>query len=207
VTKPLGTLQHYLYSTPHLAGCAGAIGALALFFTGLIGPGWVVIVMGAYAAGALIGKSLAGEPTVVAHLDEEDVMRELVALENRARDLLPAQARQTLSAIVEKAAALLPELERLQAKGALSAAVRQDVIAGLTRYLPDTLNSYLALPAVYLKTHQSGRANPADMLVEQLKLVDDHLGNSLKSVFDEQAESLAINGRFLADKLAATGGR
>ena len=134
MTKPLGTLQHYLYSTPHLAGCAGAIGALALFFTGLIGPGWVVIVMGAYAAGALIGKSLAGEPTVVAHLDEEDVMRELVALENRARDLLPAQARQTLSAIVEKAAALLPELERLQAKGALSAAVRQDVIAGLTRY-------------------------------------------------------------------------
>lgn len=203
--KSPGALQSYLYGAPHLAGCAAAIGALVLFFAGVIGPGWYLIVLGAYGAGALIGKSLAGEPHVVAHLDEAHVMKELSALESRASELLPAAARPVLSAIVEKAAALLPELERLQGKGVLAAAVHQDVVAGLTRYLPDTLNSYLALPAVYLRTHQSGRANPADMLVEQLKMIDDHLAASLKNVFDEQAQSLAVNGRFLADKLAQSG--
>lgn len=70
-------------------------------------------------------------------------------------------------------------------------------------YLPDTLNEYLRLPAGMVQTERlHGEKTAEDALNEQLTLLDTTLHDLAKSLFEKDAASLLIHGRFLKEKFA-----
>lgn len=193
----------FLYRTPHLIGSCAVLVGLALYFTGIVDRGWWAILVGLYIGGYLIGKGFSSDEAaqVGITLDEARVMHEVDKLIRTARPRLPQAAQAHLDSILERAATLIPMLDDLAARGVIGERVRHDILTGLTRYLPDTLGSFLALPPAYLKLHQSGPQAPVAMLCDQLKLIDDHLAKSLDEAFGEHAAELAVQGRFLAEKM------
>jgi hypothetical protein len=47
-------LLRYLYSNKNLAGSAGGLAGLGLYFTGVVGELWPLVVAGLYGVGALV---------------------------------------------------------------------------------------------------------------------------------------------------------
>ncbi len=192
----------YLYSNQHIAGSIAALVGLGLFFGGVIDKGWWAIVAGLYVGGALImPRDDSAERITRAQFDEINLREQLADLIKMARNKVPAEAGHRLEAIREHAEVLLPKLKELTERGALAASVRHDVLQTLTRYLPDTLASYLKLPPAYSKLH--GDANgktPQVLLVEQLRLLEENLGEAVKEAFAEDVATLQVQGRFLSEK-------
>jgi phage shock protein PspC (stress-responsive transcriptional regulator) len=70
-------------------------------------------------------------------------------------------------------------------------------------YLPDTLNEYLRLPAGMVQTERlHGEKTAEESLNEQLNLLDTTLHDLAKSLFEKDAASLLVHGRFLKEKFA-----
>ncbi len=113
---------------------------------------------------------------------------------------IPEEAQRLFDTIVENAESLIPALDDLAARGVIGEKVRHDVLSGVTRYLPDTLGSYLALPPAYLKLHKGNNGNPTSMLIEQLGMIDRHLETCLKEAFGAHADALSVQGKFLDEK-------
>jgi len=194
-------LELFLYGTPHLAGSAAVLVGLGLYFGGVIDQFWWAILAGLYLAGYLIAGGLAGPLAVAAELDEQALQQDLQRLVAGARPRLPAAAQSLLDSIADRAQALIPALDELTGRGVIGAKVRHEVLAGLTRYLPDTLASYLALPPAYLKLHAGQARAPERLLAEQLGLIDGHLARCLQDAYAEHAAELAVQGRFLAERM------
>lgn len=197
-------VRRFLYGTPHLVGSAALLGGLGLYLGGVVGPGWWAIAGGLYLGAYLVASAFVAEPgALAARLDEADLQNQLDALLAAARGRLPAAALPQLDSIAARARALLPALDDLAGRGVIGDKVRHEILSGLTRYLPDTLSAYLALPPAYLQLHRGRSRDPARLLGEQLGLIDAHLGRCLDQAFGEHAADLAIQGRFLADRLGA----
>lgn len=194
-------LTRFVYGTPQLVASGGALIGLGLYFAGVIDALWWAIVAGLYAAGYLITRALVDDEAIGAELDEARLQQELEALLRTARPNVPAPAQTHLETIAERAATLIPALDDLTERGVIGLQVRHDVLLGLTRYLPDTLGAYLALPPAYLKLHHGKPSSPDRHLAAQLALIDAHLARCVEQAFAEQAAELAVQGRFLADKM------
>ncbi len=192
----------YLYSNQHIAGSIAALIGLALFFVGVIDKGWWAIVIGLYAGVALIvPHDDVAERITRAQFDEHNLRERLQELIDMATKKVPAEAAQLLETIRQHAELLLPKLKELTERGTLAASVRHDVVQTLTRYLPDTLATYLRLPPAYTKLHtdESGKT-PQTLLVTQLKLLEENLGRAVNEAFAEDVTMLQIQGRFLSEK-------
>lgn len=200
--RPVDRLRFFFYGTPHLVGSVAVLSGLALYFSGIIDTGWWAILIGLYLGGYLVAKGMARDEAVVSALDEVRLLQEVEQLVGAARPRLPLSAQALLDSILERARTLIPVLDDLAVRGVIGERVRHDILAGLTRYLPDTLGRFLALPPAYLKLHRGGAHSPVAMLDEQLQLIDDHLARSLEEAFGEHASELAVQGRFLAEKMA-----
>jgi hypothetical protein len=74
----------------------------------------------------------------------------------------------------------------------------------LQRYLPDMLGGYLKLPTGFAQTRplEDGRT-AAQVLVEQLQLLDESLKQIAQEAFAGDAEALVNSGRFLQRKFKA----
>lgn len=194
----------YLYSNQHIAGSVAALVGLGLFFGGVIDKGWWAIVAGLYAGGVLLmPRDDSAKRIARAHFDEYNLRDRLSDLIKTARNKVPAEAGHRLEGIREHAEVLLPKLKELTESGALASSVRHDVLQTLTRYLPDTLASYLRLPPAYSKLHsdENGKT-PQALLIEQLRLLEENLGRAVKEAFAEDVTTLQIQGRFLVEKFA-----
>lgn len=200
--RPIDRLRLFLYGTPHLVGSGAVLIGLALYFAGVVDAGWWAILLGLYVGGYLIANGFVPDEAIGNDLDEARLLHDVENLVATGRSRLPESLRARLDSILEQARTLIPILDDLSLRGIIGERVRHDVLAGLTRYLPDTLGRYLALPPAYLKLHQSGPRSPVSMLDEQLALIDQHLSKCLEEAFGEHASELAIQGRFLAEKMA-----
>lgn len=69
-------------------------------------------------------------------------------------------------------------------------------------YLPATLENYLKLPSVYASMHvvQDGKT-PKMLLNEQLALIDNSMQQVVHSIYNEDAQALLVNQRFLEHRL------
>lgn len=69
-------------------------------------------------------------------------------------------------------------------------------------YLPTTLENYLKLPSVYASMHvvQDGKT-PKMLLNEQLALIDNSMQQVVHSIYNEDAQALLVNQRFLENRL------
>lgn len=192
----------HLYSSQHLVGSLAALAGLGLYFAGVIGTGWWAIVLGLYAAGALLTpRSDLAERVAKAEFSETNLRDHLTELIKMARARVPAEAGYRLEAIRAHADVLLPRLKELTERGVLASSVHHDVLQTLTRYLPDTLAAYLRLPPAYSRLHSDERGRTPDrLLVEQLRLLEENLSQAVKDSFAEDMTMLEVQGRFLSEK-------
>ena len=191
----------FLYSNANIAGCALALLGPALMFLGLIGPGWVFITAGLYAAGWLVGRSVGKAPEIerriATDLSVADMLAHLDRIVETAKPHLPPELHARLISIEQAAADVLPRLAGAEAGNGHLFVIRETVL----RYLPETLSNYVALPPAYRTSRvvRDGKTARA-LLAEQLKLLDESMHDIVGNVVDADAQGLVANGKFLEAK-------
>lgn len=200
--SPAQRLRLYLYSTRNIVGCCLGFGGLLLLFAGVIGSGWPLIVAGLYAAGALgWPRNTLAEAAVNSEVSADQLVQHLERLVARVAKGLPAGALERLRSIQATLVELLPRLRALKESGAVSAQSAFTIQETLRRYLPDMLAGYLRLPPAFarLQPLKDGRTS-AQVLTEQLSLLDESLKKIAQEAFAGDAEALLDSGRFLQQK-------
>lgn len=186
----------YLYSTKNIVGCLLALVGLALFFTGIIGPLWPVIVVGLYLLGALVAPS----PKVIdlrSGFDPDDVRK---AMDHEIRAVsgrVPPDILAKVQAIQEIILGILPRSGALPPGSPELFVVERTA----TEYLPTALESYLNLPRAYATLHpvQDGKT-PKQVLMDQLTLLESKMNEVADDVHRNDTDRLLANGRFLEER-------
>ena len=190
----------FLYGNANIAGCALALLGPALLFAGVIERGWLLITLGLYAAGWLLGRrSPELERHIADSLTAEETMTRLDAVIAGAAPHLTDAMRERLRSIRDSVAAVLPRLlgPEATAGGDQLFTVRETVL----RYLPETLANYAALPSAFRATRPLRDGKTArELLTEQLTILDDQLKDVVANVARGDAEALIANGKFLEAK-------
>jgi hypothetical protein len=199
-------LQLFLYSPGNIAGSLLALGGLALFFTGVIHAYWWAIVGGLYGAGALgWPRNDLAETAAQTDLSTELLAQQVRKLVDSVAGGLPKDALDVLRGIETTLSEMLPRLQEMRDRGAISAKDSFTVIETVRRYLPDTLAAYLRLPRFYAQIQPLADGRTASQtLLDQLRVLDTSLKSVAKSAFEGDAETLLINGRFLENKFSET---
>ncbi|HZA81915.1 MAG TPA: hypothetical protein VFC13_10645 [Actinomycetes bacterium] len=193
-------LLRYLYSNKNLVGSAGGLAGLALYFTGLVGDLWPVVVGGLYGVGAL-----ATPPTrtfdLHSGLDPGNLNRAMAEQERRLRGRVPDDV---LAAVGRVHGQVREVLERRHAlpPGSHDAFVVERTALD---YVPTALESYLNLPRGYAnRVPVSNGRTPRQILLDQLALLESKLGEVIEAIAKGDTDRLLAHGRFLEDAFAAS---
>jgi hypothetical protein len=193
-------LLRYLYSNKNLVGSAGGLAGLALYFTGLVGDLWPLVVGGLYGVGAL-----ATPPTrtfdLHSGLDPGNLNRAMAEQERRLRGRVPDDV---LAAVGRVHGQVREVLERRHAlpPGSHDAFVVERTALD---YLPTALESYLNLPRGYAnRVPVSNGRTPRQLLLDQLALLESKLGEVIEAIAKGDTDRLLAHGRFLEDAFAAS---
>ncbi len=189
-------VMRYLYSRKNLIGSLLALVGLVLFFTGILGAFWPVIVVGLYLIGVLvtpgtkqIDLSTGFDPNDVRHaLDTQvRIITGKVPPEVMAKVL---KIRQVIYEILPRAGNLVPGSPELFI-----------IERTATDYLPTSLQAYLNLPRAYATLHavQDGKT-PKEILLDQLALLENKMNEVAGDVHGNDADRLLANGRFLEER-------
>jgi hypothetical protein len=188
----------YLYSTRNIVACAAALVGPALLFLGLIQDGWLLITAALYGVGYfatpaphVLDASLAQSLTFDALQDQFDrVIKE-------ARPQLQPVMLARLDSIRHSIGEVLPRLAETRGFDDNLYTVRETI----SRYLPETLANYIALPPMFrvsrvLKDGKTAR----ELLLDQLAVLDDQMKEVVGNVARGDADALLANGQFLEAK-------
>jgi len=197
---PRQRVLRYLYSTRNRVGCLAGLGGLGLYFTGVVGDLWPVVVAGLYGAGAL-----ATPPAKVVNLrlglDPADLGRAMAEQKRRIQGKVPDDV---LAAVLRIHAILGDVLAHHHAlpPGSPDAYVVERTALD---YLPTALESYLALPRSYAnRVTVSGDRTARQVLLDQLRLMESKLGEVLEAALRGDTDRLLAHGRFLEDRFASS---
>lgn len=186
----------YLYSTKNIVGSALALVGLILFFTGIVGALWPVIVVGLYLIGALVAPA-----TKVVDLtdgfDPNDVRKALEQEERLINGRVPADVLAKVQNIQQIIYGILPRTGSLPAGSPELFVVQRTA----SDYLPTALESYLNLPRAYatLQPVQDGKT-PKQLLMDQLTLLESKMTEVADDVHQNDTDRLLANGRFLEER-------
>jgi hypothetical protein len=188
----------YLYSNKNLVGSAAGLAGLGLYFTGLVGELWPVVVGGLYGVGAL-----ATPPTRIidlrSGLDTANLNRALAEQERRLRGRAPDDVLAAVGRIHARIRELLERHATLPPGSPDAFAVERTAVD----YLPTALETYLNLPRAYANRVPLPDGRTArQVLLAQLALLEAKLGEVLESVAKGDADRLLAHGRFLEDRFA-----
>jgi hypothetical protein len=186
----------YLYSTKNLVGSALALVGLGLFFTGVVGALWPVVVAGLYIIGVLLAP---GNKTYDLHSgwDPGDVRKALGEQMKTIGGRVPDEVVAKVSNIQDSILTLLPRVERLPAGSEDLFIVQRTAL----EYLPTALEAYLNLPRAYatLKPVENGKT-ASQVLLDQLTLLEGKMNEISDDIARNDSDKLLANGRFLAEK-------
>ncbi len=190
----------FLYGYPNIAGASLGLVGLGLYFTGIIGPGWPLIVAGLYGLGWLLTRQLAAREMhleIAREIRAEALLDELESLIRRVHKRLPGESQVLLESLRQTLAELLPRL----ADDTVFSQEGHSVEKTVRNYLPATLENYLRLPPAFAHMHplKDGKTAQA-MLLEQLVLLDEQMRQMLANALQDDARALAENGAFLEQK-------
>ena len=188
----------YLYSTRNIVACLLALLAPLLLFMGVIHDYWLAITVGLYALGYAIVPATAVNIDIPHEtLSFEALLKTLEQLLQQKNSHLPPEAVQHLQRICQSIQEVLPRLHEQSIVDDNVFTIRQT----LSQYLPETLHSYLALPAAFRVSHalQNGKTAKV-LLVEQLSLLDEQIQQVVVNIAKGDAQALLANGRFLEQK-------
>lgn len=202
--SPDQRFQMFLYSPGNIVGCVLALGGLGLFFGGIIHAYWWAIVPGLYGAGVLAWpRSGLAEMVEQTELTTEALAQQVRRLVDSVAKALPQDALDLLHSIQGTLTELLPRLQELRDRGIISPKDSFTIVETVRRYLPDTLSAYLRLPRFYAQRQSlSDGRTAAQVLEDQLRLLDASLKDIAKNAFAGDAEALVGNGQFLQNKFS-----
>jgi hypothetical protein len=186
----------YLYSTKNIVGSLLAIVGLVLFFTGVVGTLWPVIVIGLYVIGVLVAPGTASID-LRSGFDPDDVRK---ALDHEVHAVSGRVSADVLTKLLNIQQIILGILPR---SGALPPGSPELFVVERTAtdYLPTSLESYLNLPRAYATLHpvQDGKT-AKQVLMDQLTLLESKMGEVADDVHRNDTDRLLANGRFLEER-------
>ena len=193
-------LLRYLYSNKNLVGSAAGLAGLGLYFTGVVGELWPVVVAGMYGIGAL-----ATPPTrsidLRSGLDPSNLNRAMGEQERRLRGRVPDEVLAAAGRIHGQIREVLDRRHALPPGSPDAYVVERTTLD----YLPTALESYLSLPRGYANRVAVSRGRTArQVLLDQLALLEAKLGEVLEAVAKGDTDRLLAHGRFLEDRFAAS---
>jgi hypothetical protein len=193
-------LLRYLYSNKNLAGSAGGLAGLALYFTGVVGELWPLVVGGLYGVGAL-----ATPPTRVidlrSGLDPGNLNRAMAEQLRRIQGRVPDDVLAAVGRIHAQVREVLDRRHVLPPGSPDAFVVERTALD----YLPTALEAYLSLPRGYANRVPVSRGRtPRRVLLDQLALLEVKLGEVLEAVAKGDTDRLLAHGRFLEDRFAGT---
>jgi hypothetical protein len=191
----------YLYSTKNIVGSLLALVGLVLFFTGVVGALWPVIVIGLYLIGALVAPGTA-TIDLKSGFDPDDVRKALDHEVHVVSGRVPAEVFARVQNIQQIILGILPR------SGALPPGSPELFVVERTAtdYLPTALESYLNLPRAYATLHpvQDGKT-AKQVLLDQLALLESKMGEVADDVHRNDTDRLLANGRFLEERFGRSG--
>jgi len=186
----------YLYSTKNIVGSLLALVGLVLFFTGVVGALWPVIVIGLYLIGALVTPGTA-TIDLRSGFDPDDVRHALDHEVHAVSGRVPADVLAKVQNIQQIILGILPR------SGALPPGSPELFVVERTAtdYLPTSLESYLNLPRAYATLHpvQDGKT-AKQVLMDQLSLLESKMTEVADDVHRNDTDRLLANGRFLEER-------
>jgi hypothetical protein len=191
----------FLYSTSNIVGSFLGLIGLLLFFTGVVKSYWPFIVMGLYGIGYFgTPRSEKLELAMRQDMDYANLKEQLDSLLRSVKKRLSQPVMERLESIKETLITLLPYLREMQRSDHQLHIIKSTA----TRYLPEMLEKYLALPPAFARFHslKSGKT-PREELLEQLAILDNELKQILEDIHEKKTDDLAAHGRFLRDKFAS----
>jgi hypothetical protein len=199
-----GRLGRWLSSTKNIVGCVlGAAAVAAQVLIGL-GPLWPLVVIAAYAIGALVAPRDRIE--LVLGLDENADADQLTDQLKVLRRSLSGEASRLDSDAEAEVGKILDSLDQIVARWPdLAGAPDQQhtVEQMIGDYLPTSLQGYLNLPRTYaLSARVAGRKTAHDELMDQLKILDSESSRIRDAVYAREVDALSDQSRFLRQKFA-----
>lgn len=186
----------YLYSRKNFVGSLLAVVGLVLFFTGIIGVLWPVVVVGLYLIGAVVTPANKAIDLQTG-FDPNDVRKALDAQVRAITGKVPAEVMAKVLSIRQIIFGILPRSGNFPPGSPELFVVERTA----TDYLPRSLESYLSLPRAYATLHpvQNGKT-PKQVLLDQLTLLESKMNEVADDVHRNDADRLLANGRFLEDR-------
>ncbi len=133
-------------------------------------------------------------------MQSDDIGHVLDSLMNRIRNKVDGDIYERVESIRKSILAILPQLTEM---GAGMSQQTYNVRHTALEYLPDALDKYMTLPDNFKDSHDLGGGKTAkDILLEQLDILDTTMKDLVGDVYQEDAQSLLIHGRFLKEKFA-----
>jgi hypothetical protein len=166
----------------------------------VIGPVWPAVVIGLYLVGALATPN-DRQWSLIDDATPSDLAGALSHQVSAIRGKVPDDVYQKVVSIQQTILAILPKIDRLGPGSQDSFVVQKTV----TDYLPSTLQAYLNLPRAYATVHRfSDGRTAAQVLIDQLTLLDKKLDEVADAVNKNDADALLANGRFLEDRFGGS---
>ena len=199
-----GRFGRWLSSTKNIAGCLlGGAAILAQLLIGL-GPFWPLIVLVAYAVGALVAPR--DRVDLVLGLGDNAGTDELEDQLKVLRRSLNGEASRLDEDALGEVSKILQSLDDIVARWPdLAGAPDQQhtVEQMIGDYLPTSLQGYLNLPRTYaLSARVAGRKTAHDELMDQLKILDTESERIRDAVYSREVDALSNQSRFLRQKFA-----
>lgn len=194
-------LLHFLYSTPNIVGSLLGLFGLLLFFTGIIGAYWFLIVAGLYLIGVI---GTPNDPRFdlqfKQRLTAEQIRGELNGLLRAIRKRVPKEIYEKVESIRESIFTILPYIEDVNAADPYVHSIRRTALD----YLPTALENYINLPPAYANFHPIRNGKTArQILGDQLTLLDREMEEIVVDIGRSDTQKLLAHGRFLQDKFGA----
>lgn len=193
----------FLYSRKNIGACLLALGAAALFVLGstggLIGAAAIPVL---YAVGYAL---IPGERGVALTLmNANDVYQMKQGLNDLVYSVRFRVADDVMAALEDTVAAVTLTLPADGSPG-MSAIdptvmlIRQTAL----HYVPEALNTYLALPRMYAERVpvQDGKT-ARDVLIDQFHLIAGKMRETATAMYHNDADQLLANARFLQERFA-----
>jgi hypothetical protein len=188
----------FLYSTSNLVGLVLALVGLVLYFTGVVGALWPLVVVGLYLAGVLLTPRprrsvLSGGSAATT----ADIRRSLDRLDASLRGGVPDDVAAAVARVRQDILVLLPDDDVDVGDDPGLVLVRVTAL----EYLPSTLQNYLDLPRAYANLHPVKDGKTAhQLLLDQLELLDTKMREVADDVHRQDTRRLIQQGYFLEER-------
>ena len=180
-----------------------ALGAAALFVLGItVGPISLAAIPVLYAVGYVL---IPGERGVALTLmNANDVYHMKQGLNDLVYSVRFRVANDVMAALEDTVAAVTLTLPADGSPGMTAIDPTVMLIrATALHYLPEALNTYLALPRMYAERVpvQDGKT-ARDVLIDQLQLIGSKMRETATAMYHNDADQLLANARFLQERFA-----